>query len=116
MDIRKASSTFAAVLATAALAGCATSVDWGGPLLHYRYDSRPASVDTPVVVAPPAAVYHDGAVVYRESDATPSVDAAPRTREVLTYRRYGEPVVTYGEPVVIYGYQSPSVPYQDHGQ
>ena len=29
--------------ATGLLAGCATTVDWGGPLGHYRYhyDSRP---------------------------------------------------------------------------
>ena len=36
-------AALAAVAAGGLLAGCATTVDWGGPLGHYRYhyDSRP---------------------------------------------------------------------------
>jgi hypothetical protein len=36
-------ATLASVAAAGFLAGCATTVDWGGPLGHYRYsyDSRP---------------------------------------------------------------------------
>jgi len=45
------------------LGGCATTVDWGGPLLHYRYhyDSRP------IVYAPDATVtYRDHGVTYEQ--------------------------------------------------
>ena len=31
-------SSLVALLVSGALAGCATTVDWGGPLLHYRYN------------------------------------------------------------------------------
>lgn len=36
-------AAFAGAAAAGLLAGCATTVDWGGPLGHYRYhyDSRP---------------------------------------------------------------------------
>jgi hypothetical protein len=36
-------AAFAGVAAAGLLTGCATTVDWGGPLGHYRYhyDSRP---------------------------------------------------------------------------
>jgi hypothetical protein len=36
-------AALAGVAASGLLAGCATTVDWGGPLGHYRYhyDSRP---------------------------------------------------------------------------
>jgi hypothetical protein len=53
------------------LAGCATSVDWGGPLGHYRYsyDSRPtvhyddtapyrSTYNDPVVVERPTVTYY----------------------------------------------------------
>ena len=45
-------SSLVALLVSGALAGCATTVDWGGPLLHYRYnyDSRPVVSEAPVVV------------------------------------------------------------------
>ena len=96
-----------------ALAGCATTVDWGGPLLHYRYnyDAQPVVSSTPVVVPAPAVTYNEPAVVYRES----TVSRDPGS--VVTYRTYRDPVVTYYDrPTVIYGYQSPAFPYIDKGQ
>ena len=113
-------SSLAAVALTGALAGCATSVDWGGPLLHYRYnyDSRPVVSQAPVVApAPvvtytPAMTYDEPTVVYRDPALTRDSDS------VITYRGYLEPAVTtYSrQPTVIYGYQSPSIPYIDKGQ
>jgi hypothetical protein len=43
MKRRFLKAAFTAVAAGGLLAGCATTVDWGGPLGHYRYhyDSRP---------------------------------------------------------------------------
>ena len=97
-----------ALLVSGALAGCATTVDWGGPLLHYRYnyDSRPVVSSAPVVVPAPAVTYNEPAVVYRESTVSRDPDS------VVTYRTYRD----YDRPTVIYGYQSPAFPYIDKGQ
>ena len=64
-------ATFASVVAAGFLAGCATTVDWGGPLGHYRYsyDSRPVvtvPADThdsyyyqaPTTYSPPVVTYY----------------------------------------------------------
>jgi len=64
-------ATLASVMAAGFLAGCATTVDWGTPLGHYRYsyDSRPivaAPADThdayydqaPATYNPPAVTYY----------------------------------------------------------
>lgn len=66
-------AALAAVAFGGLLTGCATTVDWGGPLVHYRYhyDSRPvvypsgtatydehATYDEPVVVEPAVSFYH----------------------------------------------------------
>lgn len=67
-------ATLAGIAATGLLAGCATTVDWGGPLGHYRYhyDSRPvvysgsydrsdrapATYEAPVVVDRPVVSYY----------------------------------------------------------
>jgi hypothetical protein len=112
MNQRMVKSALGVLLVSGALAGCATSVDWGGPLLHYRYnyDSRPVVSEEPVVVPAPAVAYRDPPVVYRESTVTQYLDTG------VTSRAYREPVLTYRQPTVIYGYQSPSVPYQEHGQ
>src|SRR4029077_21275787 len=77
------------------LGGCATTVDWGGPLLHYRYqyDSRPI-----VERSVPAVVYDEPAVTYREPGVL-----------------YREPRVVYREPVVVYDDGS-SIAAHDHGQ
>jgi len=106
-------SSLVAVLVSGALAGCATTVDWGGPLLHYRYnyDSRPVVSEAPVVVPAPTVTYNEPAVVYRESTISRYPDS------VVTYRTYRDPVVTYYDrPTVVYGEPSPSFPYVDKGQ
>lgn len=106
-------SSLVALLVSGALAGCATTVDWGGPLLHYRYnhDSRPVVSEAPVVVPAPAVTPNEPAVVYHESTVSRDPDS------VVTYRTYRDPIVTYYDrPTVIYGYQSPAFPYIDKGQ
>ena len=106
-------SSLVALLVSGALAGCATTVDWGGPLLHYRYnyDSRPVVSEAPVVVPAPAVTYNEPAVVYHES----TVSRDPGS--VVTYRTYRDPIVTYYDrPTVIDGYQSPAFPYIDKGE
>jgi hypothetical protein len=61
------------------LAGCATTVDWGGPLLHYRYhyDSRPIVYEPEstvtysehgVTYASPSVVYRPGSTAYIDDD------------------------------------------------
>lgn len=61
------------------LAGCATTVDWGGPLLHYRYhyDSRPIVYEPEstvtdrehgVIDAQPSVVYRSGSTAYTDDD------------------------------------------------
>jgi hypothetical protein len=76
------------------LAGCATTVDMGGPLGHYRYhyDSRPA------VVYREPVVYRDP-VVYREPVVT-----------------YSAPAVTYRAPVVYRYYDRVVTSYDERGQ
>lgn len=119
MNQRIVKSAVAALLVSGAVAGCATSVDWGGPLLHYRYnyDSRPVVSEEPVVVPAPTVTYSAPPVAYRESTVTqyPDSGVAYRTyREpVVTYR---EPVVTYREPTVVYGYQVQPSPFKDKGE
>jgi len=101
------------LLVSGALAGCATTVDWGGPLFHYRYnyDSRPVVSEAPVVVPAPAVTPNEPAVVYHESTVSRDPDS------VVTYRTYRDPIVTYYDrPTVIDGYQSPAFPYIDKGQ
>jgi len=78
MKHRVLKTALAAMAAAALLAGCATTVDWGGPLVHYRYhyDSRPvvyaspstdsydtyyrppATYDQPVVVEHPVVSFY----------------------------------------------------------
>ena len=111
MNQRTAKSAFAALLVSGALAGCATSVDWGGPLLHYRYnyDSRPVTIQEPVVVPAPSSssappvVYHESTVMEYPGSG-------------VTARTYREPVVTYREPTVVYGYPVQPSPFTDKGE
>lgn len=64
-------ATLAGAALSGLLAGCATTVDWGGPLGHYRYsyDSRPIVHDNddsyhydtyraPAIVDRPAVTYY----------------------------------------------------------
>jgi hypothetical protein len=55
----------AAIAAGALLGGCATTVDWGGPLGHYRYhyDSRPI-----VYSSPSGDAYYRDRVTYDDVD------------------------------------------------
>ena len=60
-----------AAVALGALGGCATTVDMGGPLGHYRYhyDSRPVIHDDDALVHPaPGVVYRAPAAVDRDDD------------------------------------------------
>ena len=109
---RISKSVLAALVAGGAVAGCATTVDMGGPLLHYRYnyDSRPVVSESTVTVPAPVVTYREPGIVYRESEVT----AYPESGVV--YRTYRDPLYTYRGPTVVYGYQSPSVPYKDSGQ
>ena len=64
-------SAVAAVALGALVGGCATTVDMGGPLGHYRYhyDSRPVIHDEDALVYPaPSVVYRAPAVVDRDDD------------------------------------------------
>ena len=94
MTHHAAKTAFAALVAGGLLAGCATSVDMGGPLLHYRYnyDSRPVVSESTTP---------DRAVIYREPEVrymTPSV----------TYRT---PAVTYEAPATV-TYTAPATTYR----
>jgi hypothetical protein len=108
-------SVIAATLAAGALAGCATSVDMGGPLLHYRYnyDSRPV-VSGSTVPAPATVVTDDDApVVYRDAVVVQREPRVVWRDRAFTYRDPGE---AFDDPAVVYRSPSLSVPYQDHGQ
>jgi hypothetical protein len=133
-------AALAAVASGGLLAGCATTVDMGGPLGHYRYDydSRPVISDSTVKVPAPAvttyrertvieptATYTGPAVTYREPVTTYREPVVTYPEPAVTYREplvtYREsriiyrPAITYYEPAVLLGY-NPSLPYQDHGQ
>ena len=65
--------TLASVVAAGFLAGCATTVDWGTPLGHYRYsyDSRPVvtvPADHDAYYYPAPTTYTAPAVTYYHHD------------------------------------------------
>jgi hypothetical protein len=82
MKHRVLKAALAGVAAGGLLAGCATTVDWGGPLVHYRYhyDSRPVvyssqSTDTydtyyraPTTYDQPVFVEHPVVSFYHHDD------------------------------------------------
>ena len=80
MKHRVLKAALAGVAAGGLLAGCATTVDWGGPLVHYRYhyDSRPvvySSTDTydtyyraPTTYDRPVVVEHPVVSFYHHDD------------------------------------------------
>jgi hypothetical protein len=119
----------AAFAACGLLAGCATTVDMGGPLGHYRYnyDSRPV-VSERTVVPDRLVTYPAPATEYRERTYTYTVPAttyaapavtytAPETTYTLPSTSYGAPATaysppsttTYGSPAAAYG--APSTAY-----
>lgn len=109
MNHHAAKTAFAALVAGGLLAGCATTVDMGGPLLHYRYnyDSRPVVSESTV---PERAVTYYAPVV---RDTTPSVtySAPAATYETqATVRTYAAPVTTYSAPAVT-TYSAPVTTY-----
>ena len=139
MSHRMGKAMFGAAAAAVLVGGCATTVDWGGPLGHYRYDydSRPVVSESAVTVPAPAVTYREPAVTY-SAPATTTYTAptttytAPATTYTAPVTTYGTPVTTYRESGVVYReptsityygpsgtstlYPTPSLPYQDHGQ
>ena len=82
-----------AAMSCAVLAGCATTVDMGGPLGHYRYhyDAGVAYSASPTVIYRDGVTYREPAVVYRE------------------------PAVVYRAPAVVYRYPAATTfSYYDH--
>ena len=146
MRHRVGKGLFGAAAAGVLLAGCATTVDWGGPLGHYRYnyDSRPVVSESTVTVPAPAVTYSEPAVTYSAPAVTYSEPAVTYSAPAVTYSApaattYTAPVTTYGTPVTTYResgvvyrepksityygpsgtatlYPTPSLPYSDHGQ
>ena len=131
MSHRMGKAVFGAAAAGVLLAGCATTVDWGGPLGHYRYnyDSRPVVSESTVTVPAPTVTYREPVVTYSAPVTTYTAPATTHTAPVTTYNTpvttYRESGVLYREPTSItyYGpsvtstlYPTPSLPYQDHGQ
>lgn len=131
MSHRMGKAVFGAAAAGVLLAGCATTVDWGGPLGHYRYnyDSRPVVSESTVTVPAPTVTYREPVVTYSAPVTTYTAPATTYTAPVTTYNTpvttYRESGVLYREPTSItyYGpsgtstlYPTPSLPYQDHGQ
>ena len=139
MSHRMGKAVFGAAAAGVLLAGCATTVDWGGPLGHYRYnyDSRPVVSESTVTVPAPIVTYRQPAVTYGAPVTTYTAPATttytpPATTYTAPVTTYNTPVTTYRESGVLYReptsityygpsgtstlYPTPSLPYQDHGQ
>ena len=140
MSHRMGKAMFGAAAAGVLLAGCATTVDWGGPLGHYRYDydSRPVVSESTVTVPAPTVTYREPAVTYSAPAATTYVApatttyTAPATTYTAPVTTYCTPVTTYRESGVVYReptsityygpsgtstlYPTPSSPYRDHAQ
>jgi hypothetical protein len=108
-------AALAAVASGGLLAGCATTVDMGGPLGHYRYnyDARPVAEATVTVPAPAVTTYRERTVI--EPTVTYREPAVTYREPVVTYREpaltYREPAVTYREPIVTY--REPTVTYRE---
>src|SRR5512142_3073699 len=102
MNHRIAKSALAGAALAALLTGCATTVDMGGPLGHYRYhaDTLPTSDDT-------AATYHEQTVT---TYGQPAV--VERSAPAVTYREHS--VTRYDEPAVVVRPSEPAAVYREH--
>ena len=102
MDHHIAKSALAGAALAALLAGCATTVDMGGPLGHYRYhaDTLPTSDDT-------AATYHEQTVRTYGPSAV-----VERPAPAVTYREHS--VTKYDQPAVVVRPLEPAPTYREH--
>jgi hypothetical protein len=101
MKHRITKSALAGAALAALLAGCATTVDMGGPLGHYRYhaDTLPTSDDT-------TATYHEQTVTTYGPSAV-----VERPAPAVTYREHS--VTRYDEPVAVRP-SEPAAVYREH--
>ena len=119
MSYRMGKAVFGAAAAGVLLAGCATTVDWGGPLGHYRYnyDSRPVVSESTVTVPAPAVTYREPAVTYSAPAATTYTAPVTPHQETTTYSApvttYTPPATTYTAPVTTYN--TPVTTYRESG-
>ena len=110
MSHRMGKAMFGAAAAAVLVGGCATTVDWGGPLGHYRYDydSRPVVSGSTVTVPAPVVTYREPAATYSAPAATTytapttTYTAPTATTETVPATTYTAPVTTYGTPVTTY--------------
>jgi len=95
----------AALMAGGLVAGCATTVDMGGPLGHYRYnyDSRPVVSESITV---PSVTYRTTPTVTYRSTPAVTYQAAP----TVTYQT--TPTVVYPSTQSSVTYATPSVTYE----
>ena len=103
----------------AVLAGCATTVDMGGPLGHYRYHyDAGVAYTTPRVIYRDDVTYREPAVVYREPVTVyraPAVEYAPAVQYRTPAVEYRAPAVEYRAPAVVYRHPAATTfSYYDH--
>ena len=102
-----AKTALTAIVAGGLLGGCATTVDMGGPLGHYRYnyDSRLAVSDSDALA--------DRAITYRAPDVRYTTPSVTYASPIATYE--SPATVTYTAPVTTYGavttYSAPVTTY-----
>ncbi|HKU84804.1 MAG TPA: hypothetical protein VJV77_00535 [Casimicrobiaceae bacterium] len=120
MSYRMGKAVFGAAAAGVLLAGCATTVDWGGPLGHYRYnyDSRPVVSESTVTVPAPAVAtttYSAPMTTYTAPATTTTTYTAPAatTYTPSSTTVYTPPATTYAAPVTTYN--TPVTTYRESG-
>jgi hypothetical protein len=112
----------AALMAGGLVAGCATTVDMGGPLGHYSYyyDSRPVvseSITVPTVTyrTTPTVTYRTTPTVTYRTTPTVTYQTTPTvtypTTPTVTYQ--ATPSVTYATPSVTYETTTPTATYRE---
>lgn len=131
MNHRVAKAVFGALGSSVLVAGCATTVDWGTPLGHYRYnyDSRPVVSESTVTVPAPAAtttttyVAPAATTTYVSPTGTTTTYSAPVTTYSVPSTTYRESRIVYPDTTVTYYgspsytlHPTPSLPYTDRGQ